>query len=272
MDARPEDRILTQSQNKSTPYDEAFYAAQVEGSLRSARILLEILWRHIQPRRVLDVGCGRGAWLSACGERGAKILHGIDGYWNRGDAMIDDKIAYQSSDLEKSLRIDEHYDLAICLEVAEHLDPSRGQQFIKSLTTASNVILFSAAYSNQGGTSHINEQPHTYWGKTFLELNYLPFDLFRQEIWGNDQVEFWYRQNAFLFVNGNSDVCRRIQNEGILPMANIAFMDCIHPKLFEQILWGLRRADSRARHATEFKHHLRDLIPSFWRSVRIRFG
>jgi hypothetical protein len=91
--------------------------------------------------------------------------------------------------------------------------------------------LSSAPYLNQGRTNHINEQPHTYWG--FASFIYLPFDLFRPIVWGDSEIELWYQQNAFLYVRKNTPVFTRLMAAGKSPIQNIAFMNCVHPRLFE---------------------------------------
>lgn len=48
----------------------------------------------------------------------------------------------------------------------------------------SDVIMFSAAYTKQGGNNHINEQPHTYWAKKFISHDFVPYDIFRPVFWG----------------------------------------------------------------------------------------
>jgi len=96
------------------------------------------------------------------------------------------------------------------LEVAEHLEPATAPQFVNSLATASDVVLFSAAYTQQGGTNHINEQPHSYWAGLFAGHAFAPFDLFRPVFWGNDEICFWYRQNVFLYVKRESAAWQRI--------------------------------------------------------------
>jgi hypothetical protein len=46
------------------------------------------------------------------------------------------------------------FDLAVCLEVAEHLPPERAESFIRELCDLAPVVLFSAAIPGQGGTGH----------------------------------------------------------------------------------------------------------------------
>lgn len=50
------------------------------------------------------------------------------------------------------------FDLAVTVEVAEHLPSSRAQSFVADLVHLASAIAFSAAIPGLGGTKHINEQ------------------------------------------------------------------------------------------------------------------
>ena len=249
-------------------YDASFYENQAADSVRSARIYLKYLWHFFQPASVLDVGCGRGTWLKACHELGSHKLLGLDGDWNKQSLMIDSAIHFQSTDLNKPFSVAEKVDLAMSLEVAEHLEPSTAPQFIKCLTDASDMVLFSAAYTKQGGTNHINEQPHTYWARLFAAQGFVPFDLFRPVFWGDENVCYWYRQNVFLYVRKNNAASQRMESLGFKEIADTSFMNCIHPDLYNLKAAGAERADI----VLGFKDHLAALLPSLMRAVRRRFA
>jgi SAM-dependent methyltransferase len=237
--------------SKNSVYlDANFY--QIGKSLESARLYLKYLCGIFQPKSVLDVGCGRGAWLKACHELGATRLLGFDGEWNTKSLMIDDAIEFQGIDLSKPFFVPEKVDLTISVEVAEHLEPKVAPQFVRCLTECSDMILFSAAYLNQGGTNHINEQQHSYWAKLFAAHDFYPFDLFRPIFWGNEDIAYWYRQNVFLYIRKNSSAWQLIVNSGHKNMADINFMNCIHPD------------------ALGFSSHLVALFPSFIQAIRKR--
>ena len=76
-------------------------------------------------------------------------------------------------------------DLVICMEVAEHLSLSRADDFVRDLCSISDVILFGAAVKFQRGTSHINEQPQSFWIDIFMQYEYYPFYLPRKKLWEN---------------------------------------------------------------------------------------
>jgi SAM-dependent methyltransferase len=247
-------------------YDASFYESQVASSIQSARIYLKFLWQFFQPASVLDVGCGRGTWLKACHELGSKNLWGFDGDWNNQSLMIDSAVKFQSIDLNKPFSVPEKVDLAMTLEVAEHLEPSTAPQFVKCLTDASDVVLFSAAYTKQGGTNHINEQPHTYWAHLFAEHDFVPFDLLRPVFWGNENVCFWYRQNAFLYLRKSSAPWRQIGTYGFKELVDISFMNCIHPELYNDCI-RLDIYNFTVAQSQSFKRHITDLVPSFCRAI-----
>jgi SAM-dependent methyltransferase len=240
-------------------YDSSFYDSHGAKAVASARIYLKFLWQFFQPASVLDVGCGRGAWLKVCHELGSTRLWGFDGDWNNQEAMIDSAIIFQSIDLNRPFSVPEKVELAMTLEVAEHLEPSTGNQFVRSLTEASDTVLFGAAYTKQGGTNHINERRHSYWAHLFGEHGFVPFDLFRPVFWGDENVAYWYRQNSFLYLRKGSASWQKVGNCGFRELVDTDFMDCIHPELYE----------FKTSHAS-FKCHITDFLPSIGRTIRRR--
>ncbi len=215
-------------------YDDEFYQQQVSGSYQSAKVVAPLLGEIFIPDSAVDVGCGRGTWLKAFKEIGTRQLVGFDGEWNAQENMIEDSIVFNACNLNKGICGDDYdrFDLAISLEVAEHLEPSSSERFVQSLVRLSDAVLFSAAFTGQLGRSHINCRRHTYWGQLFAVHDYIPFDVFRPLIWGDARVEFWYRRNTFLYVRKNSDRYAFVRAKKIAPMADIAFMDCINPALY----------------------------------------
>jgi glycosyltransferase involved in cell wall biosynthesis/SAM-dependent methyltransferase len=198
-----------------TPYDTFFFAKHVQASLASARVVLPLLFEHYRPDSIVDVGCGVGPWLKCAQSLGVNRVLGLDGdYVDRSGLQIDES-AFRAVDLSRSIDITERFDLAICLEVAEHLPFQRSETFVADLVSLSDVVLFSAALPFQGGTDHINEQWLEFWAILFRQHGYVPCDFLRPRIWANPEVEFWYAQNIVVF-------CRRSIAEGTFPAASIA--------------------------------------------------
>jgi hypothetical protein len=240
-------------------YDEAFYESQMSESLASARLYLGHLWKFIQPSSVVDVGCGRGMWLKAAGELGAIRLLGLDGNWNRQDLMSDPAIRFRGIDLNQRFKV-EPCDIAMSLEVAEHLRPEAAAGFVASLAMAADVVVFGAAYTGQGGTEHINERPMSYWVGLFSEEGFDVFDVFRPTFWADSRIPFWYRQNTMVYARRGS--AARAAFAGM----EARFLDCVHPDLYSV---ALTMAQPRE---VGFASHARALVPSLTKAVRRRLS
>lgn len=243
--------------DSSLDYGDDFYRSQLEGSYKSARRYAERILSVYRPSSVVDAGCGRGAWLKAFRDCGAEKIVGLDGPWNSSSNMVDSSIDFRGVDLNKPIALEDskRFDLAMSVEVAEHLKASSARDFVASLTRLADAVLFASAFSGQGGTNHINEQPHTYWARLFAEQGYLPYDLFRPAFWGDSDIEFWYQQNVFLYVKRNSPLTSTLAEAGHQPLQNIAFMDCIHPALYAAKLGQIKRR-------FDLKRMVRSAIPA----------
>ena len=65
------------------------------------------------------------------------------------------------------------YDLALCIEVAEHLQPEYAETLVDNVTRSARVVFWSAAHPGQGGTCHYNEQPPEYWEALFAARGFV---------------------------------------------------------------------------------------------------
>ncbi len=150
---------------------------------------------------VVDFGCGRGAWLRAFQENGVERLLGIEGAAIDDTHQLVDAGCIQRRDIAKPISLARAYDLAVCLEVAEHLAADAGPVLVRSLTDSAPLVLFSAAIPGQGGTHHVNERWPFYWQELFDQQNFERLDPIRPRLRGLAEVKWWYRQNIFLFVD-----------------------------------------------------------------------
>jgi SAM-dependent methyltransferase len=216
--------------NKKGEYDAGFFADQQDGSYRSAKTILPIIFNLISPKAVIDVGCGVGPWLAASKELGAVDILGIDGYGDNGILMVPSH-CFRRADLTKPLEVGRRFDLAICVEVAEHLPDSAAPVLIQSLTSLAPVVLFSAAIPEQGGEAHINEQWPLYWETLFRTWGYTQLDCIRWRVWESPGVDAWYAQNCFLFVS-DSYLVEKPQLQAEKQRHNGYPVRVVHPSVF----------------------------------------
>ena len=144
-------------------YSKRFFE-QVHAQVRdSAREIVPLVVDLLNPARVVDVGCGTGTWLATFAEHGAAIL-GLDGEYVDRSLLDIPEDRFVAVDLAQPFQLDGRYDLALCLEVAEHLPADRAASLVDLLTGLAPTVLFSAAIPLQGGVNHVNEQwPDTGW-------------------------------------------------------------------------------------------------------------
>jgi len=61
--------------------------------------------------------------------------------------------------------------------------------------------VFSAAIPFQGGHHHVNEQFLSYWEALFAKHDFQLLDIFRGQIWHDQQILWWLRQNIVLVAH-----------------------------------------------------------------------
>lgn len=218
--------------NGAQLYDSVFYSNQVAGSLASAEIIVAYILARCggYVKSVVDFGCGVGAWLSVF-EKYGKAVRGYDfGAGLTGNLLIDsDK--FKVIDLSHPMDKSQPYDLALCLEVAEHLDEKSADDLLGRIVESSRLVLFSAAIPGQGGVGHINEQYQSYWISKFSSLGFECYDMIRPKFWNNDKIMFWYRQNMFIFKKTGVVIPGIDESSKVDIVAPGRIVDAVHPEL-----------------------------------------
>lgn len=184
-----------------TAYNKAFYDTIRPGTQASAAVVAPLLLTKLKMKsatvlNVIDVGCGEGWWAQAFADLGHEVI-GMDGGYVR-DSPLGERFLPHDIAHPLPVHLARRFDLAVCLEVAEHLPESRAASFVAELCGLAPVVLFSAAIPGQGGTGHINEQWPAYWLSHFEANGYAVSGALRWDIWDDDRVENWYRQNLLV--------------------------------------------------------------------------
>lgn len=187
-------------------YDAGFFDTWAGGSASSAQAvvprinaLLNPLGPPLHPMTVLDVGCGIGTWASHW-----PGSVGVDGDYVRRNQLRIPRENFVAHDLRTPLDLGRRFDLALCLEVGEHLPAKAAPTLVESLCRHSDVVVFSAAVPGQGGEDHINERWPSWWAKRFVAHGYKAYDLLRDDMWWDQRVEWWYRQNTVVFASAEA--------------------------------------------------------------------
>lgn len=209
-------------------YNKEFYVGRHANTEYAAKHILSFVLKLCPPiHSGIDIGCGVGTWLKALKDLGIEKVLGIDGPWVDSEELVIPRDCFLSHDFNKDSNLDikERYDIVICLEVAEHIDVGKAQEFIRLLCDLSDIILFSAAIPGQGGIGHVNEQWPSYWSRIFQEHGYLGKDVLRPKFWNDSRIPWWYRQNLLLFTSDDRVPCCHDS------CVDFATMSLVHPEL-----------------------------------------
>jgi SAM-dependent methyltransferase len=201
-------------------------------------------------RSVVDVGCGDGSWLVAFQRHGVDEILGLDGTYVDSELLQISKDRFQPCDLSKPFEVGRVFDLAVSLEVAEHLPSECAPVFVECLTRLAPAVLFSAAIPLQGGNHHINEQWPDEWARLFREHDYHPVDSIRKRVWLNDAVDWWYAQNTLLFVHStllNSNAVLKAE----LEQTNSSQLRLVHPRNYLEVVMPVRPVVSGLKEASQ---------------------
>jgi SAM-dependent methyltransferase len=258
-------------------YNKSFYDETLLTSMRSANTIVPLVLQITEAQSVVDLGCGTGSWLACFHDNGVTDVCGVDNNSIENANLQIPHSKVLKHDLTKSFELNKTFDLATCLEVAEHLPAACAEQIVKNLTKLAPMVLFSAAIPHQGGTNHINEQWPEYWAEIFAKHGFVPLDCIREKIWDDDNVAYWYAQNLILYVSSGT-ITFKPNLEKLAAETNPKRLTLVHPKtyvknhkithdprtLFMRLIWNLLPRSIR-------KTLIKPLASTFWKQVNTRY-
>jgi hypothetical protein len=183
-------------------YSKSFYLDNQNSTKKSAEIIIDFILKLYKPCSVVDIGCSSGVFLNGFMQKGINDVVGVDGPWIEDEMLLIPKENFIRHDLSKPLNLNRKFDLAICLEVLEHLSLEVSMLVLEELSGLSDIILFSAAIPMQGGTHHINERWPAFWAKNFKKFGYRFVDV-RPFLWNNEDLLPEYKQNMLLYIKSD---------------------------------------------------------------------
>lgn len=170
-------------------------------------LLAQALLRHLDFASALDVGCGNAFLLEAFLAAG-KEVGGVEAS-PAIRSVVGPELAeaVQIGDFREATTVtradgSRRWDLVCCVEVAEHIEPSRSEELVETVTTAAGRwIYFTAAPPGQTGHGHINCRPHSEWLAWFGERGWVPAppagEAVRRAL-GRARRAVWLRGNSFV--------------------------------------------------------------------------
>jgi hypothetical protein len=161
-----------------------------------------ILGRPI--RSVLEAGAGGGWFTEELLRRGVDVVAvegtrvGVERITARG--VPQDRILQH--DLRRPLEVGRKFDVAICTEVAEHIECPFAGMLVETLTRHADVVWFSfeSPGTNEAHYHHTNEQPPKFWVSLFRFHGFHAIEL------PDAVVRRLEARGRFLFVRADIDV------------------------------------------------------------------
>ena len=188
---------------KSQAYNSEFFDNLSLTSSSSAPFIANYIYHSFKPSTVVDIGCGTGEILKVLTALGGIECLGVEGPWI--DSYQEHFSKIQLADLREFVPLGKKFDVAICLEVAEHLEERFASTLVSTLTESSDIILFSAAIPGQSGTEHINLQYPEYWAKHFWDKGFALYLDPRENFLKNFNIAPWYQQNTLVYRKMDDD-------------------------------------------------------------------
>jgi hypothetical protein len=181
--------------------------------------IAKLIFKTYQPKTIVEFGCGPGHLTRELDKLNIHVT-AIDGF-SSPDFNNTQRITFTKVDLNDQKALEQFlankkFDLAVCTEVGEHLEPSSSAHLIKYLTQSAGVVIFSAAVPGQGGHGHINCRSREFWHDLFANNGFRLIDSFRKNLRDNETLAMWYKLNLLDYVSkdsklaGNEDVIRNL--------------------------------------------------------------
>ena len=156
--------------------DEEFYRKTLrKARQRSYEAICSYIVKNIKPNlsSLVDYGCGAGWFLYYFKKLGIDDVVGIEP--NREVLQVVDKLVKENIkflDLTKEIDLKRRFDLALNIEVIEHIKGKYEDIVLKNITRHVDLLIFSAAIPGQRGHGHVNEQPFEYWKKKLNSIDF----------------------------------------------------------------------------------------------------
>ena len=134
---------------------------------RMARSILT----DLHPESVLHAGCGQAMLVEQLRALGMDA-YGVD---ESAEAIAGVHEPVREHTWQGSLKapLDRKYDLVVCVEVLEHLEPADAEQAIESMCAATDRVLFSSSLYDYAEPTHVNVHAPEDWSAQFARQDFV---------------------------------------------------------------------------------------------------
>lgn len=131
----------------------------------------------INPKSILEFGCGVGWYCKYFSDHGVGIVHGIEPQEMDANNFDGDgcrQFVYDVTTQEEPEDIRDHYDVVWSLEVLEHIPREFHKQVFDYLASKEpRIVVFSGARVGQGGHGHVAERDELEWRDEWTSRDYI---------------------------------------------------------------------------------------------------
>lgn len=153
-------------------YSVDYYSKLNRDEVKQAQALADIVVELFNPRLVIDFGCATGLYLKPFIDKGIQV----QGYELSSNALDPSVCITPDSirvvDLRIPIDFGRSYDVAICLEVLEHIKKQYSTQAVANICRSSNTLVVSTARPGQPGEHHHTLEPREWWLEEFRKYGF----------------------------------------------------------------------------------------------------
>ena len=137
--------------------------------------IAEKIVRDFNPKSVLDAGCAIGILVEIL-SRYRLDVYGFDISEWAIQQMPEEyaPLVTVGSILDANV-VDRHFDVVVCIEVLEHLQPDEAETAIHNLCKWGDIIIFSSSPDDYAEATHFNVQQPGYWAEKFAQQGFARF-------------------------------------------------------------------------------------------------
>jgi hypothetical protein len=189
-------------------YSLEFYDSVSLRAEATAGIVGQVVSNFFVPESLVDIGSGLGIWskvfLDVFPNMNSATAIDLDRHESGilDELELNPNFSFVQKDLESLEGLPgDCYDLAICVEVLEHVTHDAAQKIFDEFSSKCSFVVFGAAMKGQGGTHHINERSFEFWTNEMLRRGMVPLDVMRPQLNIKKEVPGYYKYNIILWWN-----------------------------------------------------------------------